>query len=189
GLKNSSQIQYVVRTGRFDDKGCKFDGAMYVLRTILGYEYLWNKIRELGGAYGCSASFNKTGEMIMSSYRDPKLKETNDVYKSVPQYIREFDVDDREMLKYIIGTISGMDAPLSASDAGARSFNMYISETTIDMLREVRQQVLGAGVETIRACADAVEAALSDDNICVVGNENKIEENRELFKNTINLFE
>lgn len=189
GLKNSSQVQYVIRTGRFDDKGYKFDGAMYVLRTILGYEYLWNKIRELGGAYGCSASFNKTGEIIMSSYRDPKLKETNDVYKTVPQYIREFEVDDRAMLKFIIGTISGMDSPLSASDAGARSFNMYISETTIDMLREVRHQVLGANVETIRACADAVEAALSDENICVVGNENKIEENKELFNNIVNLFE
>lgn len=189
GLKNSSQIQYVVRTGRFDNKGYEFNGSMYVLRTILGYNYLWNKVRELGGAYGCSASFNKTGEMIMSSYRDPKLKETNDVFETVPQFIREFDEDDREMLKYIIGTISGMDAPLSVADLGARSFNMYISDTTIDLLRTVRHQVLGTNVEAIRACADVVEAALSDNNICVVGNENKIEENKELFNVTVNLFE
>lgn len=188
GFKTSSQIQYVVRAGNFKNKGFAYTGTLGVVRTIMNYEYLWNQIRVLGGAYGCSAGFSKQGEGMFTSYRDPNLASTNEVYEKIPEFLRNFSVSDRDMTKFIIGTISGMDTPLTPSDAGARSFGMYMTGTTIEELKEIRRQVLQTNEQAVRQCADIVEAVLADGNICVIGNEKNIEDNKELFGEVKNLF-
>lgn len=188
-FKTSSQIQYVTRAGNFQTKGFEYTGTLNVVRTIMNYEYLWNNIRVLGGAYGCSAGFSKLGNGMFTSYRDPNLAATNEVYEKIPEFLRNFSVSDRDMTKFIIGTISGMDTPLTPSDAGARSFGMYMTGTTIEELKEAREQVLETDEKAVRACADIVEAVLSDGNICIIGNEKNIEDNREMFGEVKNLFE
>lgn len=189
GFKTSSQIQYVVRSGDFKTKGLEYNGALNVVRTILNYEYLWNNVRVLGGAYGCGSGFSRQGIGYFSSYRDPNLATTNEVYEKVPEYLRTFTVNEREMRKFIIGTVSGMDVPLTPSDAGARSFGIYMTGMTYEILKETRMQVLETNEQSIRNCAEIMEAILADGNICVIGNENSIEENKELFKEVKNIFE
>ncbi len=189
GFKNSAQVQYVTRAGNFVKKGYPYDASLRVLKTILGSEYLWKHIREQGGAYGCNCVFSKSGESYFSSYRDPNLAKTNDVFQQVPEYIRNFDADERNMTKYIIGTISPMETPLTAVGKGNRSMSAYFSGETVENLKKEKQQVLNTDQEKIRSLADTVQAVLEDDSICVVGNEGKIEEDRALFMNVINLFE
>jgi len=189
GFKTSSQIQYVVRVGNFATKGYEYTGSLNVLRVILSYEYLWRNVREMGGAYGCSANFGKLGDVIFSSYRDPQLDKTNQVYENIPEFLKNIDITDRDMTKFIIGTISGMDVPLTAADLGARSYAMYITGTTYEQLKEIRKQVLNTTVEDIRKAADIVESILSDGIIVVIGNENKIEKNKDMFEEVKNLIE
>lgn len=189
GLKTSAQIQYVTRAGNFIKEGYEYDGSLKVLRTILNYEYLWNNVRVNGGAYGAGSGFNRSGDCYFTSYRDPKIKETNDVFESIPKYLEEFEVSERDMTKFIIGTISSMDTPLTPRTDGARSMGAYISELTEDDLRKERRQVLDTDVNDIRKHADMIKAVLKQDNICVLGNEDNIEKAKELFKNTVDLFE
>ena len=189
GFKTSAQVQYVTRTGDFSKAGYKYNGALRVLKTILNSEYLWKNIREQGGAYGCNCMFGKSGESYFSSYRDPNLRKTNEVFDGVPEYIRNFTTDERNMTKYIIGTISSMDVPLTALSKGSRSMSAYFNEENIENLQRERLQVLNANEETIRSFADLVEAVLSCNSICVVGNEANIEKDKDLFKTTVNLFE
>lgn len=189
GFKNSAQVQYVTKAGNFAEKGYSYDASLRVLKTILCSEYLWKNIREKGGAYGCNCVFSKSGESYFSSYRDPNLAKTNDVFERVPDYIRNFDTDERNMTKYIIGTISPMETPLTAVGKGNRSMSAYFSGETIENLQKEKRQVLNTNQEKIRSLADIVAAVLEDNNICVVGNEAKIEENKELFMNVVNLFE
>jgi len=129
------------------------------------------------------------GNSVFSSYRDPKLKETNKVYESIPEYVENFDADERDMTKFIIGTISTMDTPLTPADAGARSYMMYMSGIAMDDLRKTREEVLSANVDSIRECADTVRAILSDNLLCVIGNEDVIEKNKDMFGEIKNLFE
>ena len=189
GLMIPSQVQYVVKVGKFSNGGEKMRGELLVLRNLLSYEYLWNKVRELGGAYGCGASFGVDGNGLFSSYRDPKLGETLEVYDSVPEYLKNFDTDDDAMAKLIIGTISSMDTPLTPADAGARSFGMYITGTTMDMLRETRSGVLSANADSIRNCRKTVEEILENGCICVIGNESNIEKSKDLFGSIKHIFE
>ena len=181
GFKTASQVQYVARVGNFIEHDLEYHGALQVLRTILSYDYLWQNIRVKGGAYGCMSSFTKTGKSYFVSYRDPNLEKTNEVYEGILDYLRNFTVDERDMVKYIIGTFSSMDRPLTPAANGERSMNLYMNRVTEQMLKQERWEILHATQEDIRQMAKIVEAVLSDNLLCVIGNEKKIEEAKEMF--------
>lgn len=181
GLKTSAQVDYVARCGNFRDAGLEYTGALKILQVILSYDYLWLNIRVKGGAYGCMSGFGRSGEGYLVSYRDPNLKETNDIYEGIPAYLEAFDPDERDMTKYVIGTISNLDAPLTPSVKGSRGLSAYLSGVTEEMMQTERDQILGAAKEDIRALAAQVRAVLATGSFCVVGNEEKIEANRGMF--------
>ena len=182
GFKTASKVQYVARTGNFIDNGAAYTGALQILKVILSYDYLWQNIRVKGGAYGCMSNFNRIGEGYFVSYRDPNLKRTIEVYEGIVDYLKNFTVSDRDMTKYIIGTISNIDQPMTPATKGERSMNLYMNKISADMIREERSQILDATQDDIRALYRVVEAVLKADQLCVVGSEDKIEENKELFK-------
>ncbi len=188
GLKTASKVQYVARAGNFIDAGYSYTGAFQILRVIMGYEYLWQNVRVKGGAYGCMSSFSRLGEGYFVSYRDPNLEKTNAIYEGVPAYLREFTVSERDMTKYIIGTISGIDRPMTPATKGDRSMNLYMNRVSEEMIRKERMEILNASQEDIRNLAESVEAVLKCDQICVIGNEEKIEAQKELFGEVRDLF-
>ena len=187
-LKDASQIQYVAMAGDFVKAGYNYSGAYKILNTILGYDYFWIKVRVQGGAYGCNMNASRQGDMVFVSYRDPNLAETIKVFEQTGDYLRSFDADERDMTKYIIGTVSGMDTPLTPSQRGLRGLNCYLSGVTQDILQRTRDEVLDATVEDIRALAAPVDAAMEQGYICVVGNESVIEANKDLFTNIESLY-
>ena len=188
GFKTSSKVQYVARVGNFLDEGFDYTGALQVLRVILSYDYLWQNVRVKGGAYGCMCNFSKLGEGYFMSYRDPNLEKTNKVYEDVVKYIKEFSASERDMTKYIIGTISNIDQPMTPVAKGDRSMNLYMNRVTEEMILEERNQILEATEEDIRALAEIVEAVLKDNYFCVIGSEEKIEEQKELFMELKSVF-
>ena len=181
GFTTSGQVQYVARTGNFRKKGLAYTGALEILRVALSYDYLWMNLRVKGGAYGCMSGFKRTGESYFVSYRDPNLRKTMEVYEGIPAYIREFKADEREMTKYIIGTISGRDVPKTPQMIGNLSKNAYFCGITDEMSQQTRNEILDASVEDIRNLAPLVEAILEDGDFCVVGSEPAIDRDRELF--------
>ena len=178
----------MARCGNFKEKGFQYTGALRILKVMLSYDYLWLNIRVKGGAYGCMSGFGRSGEGYLVSYRDPNVKETNQIYEGVTEYLRNFQADDRDMTKFVIGTISDMDTPLTPSIKGARGLSAYLSGVTQEMLQEERDQVLTAGTEDIRALADLVQAMLDTESLCVIGNEEKIDENKNMFNEVKNLY-
>ena len=183
GFRTSSKVQYVATAGRFEREGQDYTGALRVLKTIFSYDYLWVNIRVTGGAYGCMCGFSRNGYGYLVSYRDPHLTATLDVYKNAADYVRTFDVSDRDMTKYIIGTISSMDQPLEPSALGDRSFMGYLTGTTPEMLQKEREQVLNTTQDGIRALAPYMEALMEAGTVCAIGNDKKIQE-AEIFENT-----
>ena len=182
GLMTASQVQYVALAGNFRQYGCEYHGALRILRTIMGYEYLWTNIRVQGGAYGCMSGFGKTGDTYLVSYRDPNLGRTLDVYRGIGEYLKNFTVDDRDMCKYIIGTISEGDTPMNPAAKGNRSLNAWMSHVTEEELQKERDQILNADQESIRALEPLLLAVLEHGNICVIGGEEKIRSEKELFE-------
>lgn len=180
---DASQIQYVAKTGDFICEGYEYTGALRLLRIILSYDYLWINVRVKGGAYGCMNTFLRSGESYFVSYRDPNLSDTLDVYDRIPEYIKSFSPDERDMTKYIIGTFSALDTPMNPEAKGSRSLSAYLEGITYEQIQKERNEILNAQPEDIRRLADLVEAVLKKDSICVIGNENMIKESAGFFEN------
>lgn len=180
---DASQIQYVAKTGDFICEGYEYTGALRLLRIILSYDYLWINVRVKGGAYGCMNTFLRSGESYFVSYRDPNLSDTLDVYDRIPEYIKSFSPDERDMTKYIIGTFSALDTPMNPEAKGSRSLSAYLEGITYEQIQKERNEILNAQPEDIRRLADLVGAVLKKDSICVIGNENMIKESAGLFEN------
>lgn len=181
GFKTSSKVQYVARAGNYREAGFEYTGALRILKVILSYEYLWLNIRVKGGAYGCMSGFGVTGNSYFTSYRDPNLGATNQVYEGITEYVKNFTVTSRDMTKYIIGTISELDTPLTPMAKGNRSLNAYMSHISEEDFQKERDEILAADQEVIRRLADIVAAILAQNYLCVVGNEEKLAEEKDLF--------
>lgn len=181
GFLSSSQVQYVCRAGNFLKHGLPYTGALRILKGILGNDYLWNQVRVKGGAYGCMCSFGKNGDAWFVSYRDPNLAKTIEAFEAAPGWVEQFADDERAMTQAVIGTISEMDTPMNPAAKGLRSLSIYLTNQTEEQLQRERDEVLDATAQDIRALAAYIRAFLEDDCLCVVGNEKKIEEEKEKF--------
>lgn len=188
GFMTSGQVLYVCRAGNFKKKGLPYKGTLSVLRVMMGYEYLWQNVRVKGGAYGCMCSFYRDGGCYFVSYRDPNLGQTIDVFEKAADFIANYEANERTMTQYIIGAVSELDTPLTASGKGRRSREYYMADMTQEMLQTARNEVLDATPEDIRGMAEYIRAFMSDDFLCVVGNEQKIREEKNKFMKIENLF-
>ncbi|WP_077611950.1 insulinase family protein [Clostridium sp. Marseille-P2415] len=188
GFCTASQVNYVARCGSFAESGLEYTGALKILKVILSYDYLWINLRVKGGAYGCMSGFGRSGEGYLTSYRDPNLRETNRIYDGIVDYLKNFQVEDRDMTKYVIGTISDMDVPYPPSTRGNRGLSAYLSGVDREMMEKEREEVLNATQEDIRRLAPIVKAVLDTGSLCVIGNEDKLTADKELFGEIKNLF-
>lgn len=187
GFKTSGQVQFVAAAGNFRRAGYEYTGALRILRTILNYDYLWINLRVKGGAYGCMGAFQRTGDSYLASYRDPHLERTLEVYRGLPEYLRNFQADEREMTKYIIGTVSELDTPMNAAAKGALCLNAWYTHYTEEDFQKEREEILDASPEKIRELEGIAKAILEENNLCVIGSSAAIEKHRELFGTVENL--
>ena len=188
GFMTSAQVQYVCRAGNFRKKGLPYRGDLKVLKVMMGYEYLWMNVRVKGGAYGCMCNFGMIGDSYFTSYRDPNLDKTLDVYEHAAEFVKGFEADERTMTQYIIGAISELDTPLNPAAKGLRSLVAYLSGITDEMYQKERDQVLAADQDSIRQLGEYIDAFMGEDCLCVVGNAQKIKGDEQIFYHIENLF-
>lgn len=181
GFMDASQVQYVARAGNFAVHGFSYHGALKILKVIMGYDYLWLNVRVKGGAYGCMNGYMRNGDTYFVSYRDPNLSKTQEIYDKIPEYIASFQADERDMTKYIIGTVSDLDTPLNPSAKGARSMTAYLQHITYEDIQKERDQILAAGAEDIRGLKDLIASVLDEQAICVIGNEENLRSESKMF--------
>lgn len=181
GLTSSSRVQYVGKAANFLRLGYHFTGSMAVLETLLRYDYFWTKIRVQGGAYGAFTGFNRNGFMYFGSYRDPNLKETLDVFDGTADYAANFTASEREMDKFIIGTMSGVDTPMTPMMKGDAAATCYLRGITEADRQQRRDEILATRQEDIRALAPLIDACMKENVLCVFGNDEKIAEAKDVF--------
>ncbi|MBP3736962.1 MAG: insulinase family protein [Lachnospiraceae bacterium] len=177
----AGQVQYAACAGNFADKGFAFKGTLRVLRHIMSYGYLWKQLREKGGAYGCGSSYGRDGAVTFYSFRDPHLARTIDVFHGASEFAASFEADERTMTKYIIGTVSAMDTPMTPAVFGKYCLSAHMTGLSYETLQRERDEVLAAQPEDIRSLAELLKETLSDEAVCVIGTAAKIEEHRALF--------
>lgn len=189
GLLTPANVQYVAKGFNFKHLGHKYTGSMAVFSGIARLDYMWNRIRVQGGAYGAFSVFGRSGNVFMGTYRDPNLRESLDAFDQMADYYRQFDPEEKEMSKYIIGTISQLDSPLTPSMKGSISASRYISHISQKDIQKNRDEVLNTSSRQIREIAEILDAMMHKDRYCVLGNENRIKEESKLFGELVKVFE
>ncbi len=184
GFMAASKVQYVLQGADYNKLGQEYNGKLEVLNKVLRADYLQKEVRIKGGAYGGLAYFLNNGSAFFASYRDPNLKETLDAYAGAPDFLANYTSDSTEFVRSIIGTISGLESPLTPLNEGLIAINRYYNGYTNERAQQVRDDVLSTTVDDIRSFAPLVEKVLDQNMYCVYGNQKKIEENKDLF-NTI----
>ncbi len=185
-LAVGAKVQSIVKGYNFKRLGYAWDGKMHVLRQILTRDWLHKQIRVQGGAYGAAASFSQTGNSMLFSFSDPNLEKTVRAFDETPSYLEKFDPDGKEMTRYIIGTISGLDRPLTPSDKGQRAFQYYFEKTELRELQRDRDAILSTTPADIRGMKSMVADVLKQDALCASGGEVKIKSEAGLFKSVLN---
>ncbi|MDD7267590.1 MAG: insulinase family protein [Lachnospiraceae bacterium] len=187
GIKCASQVQYNAMVGDYQACGLPYHGSLQVVGTILGTEYLWDEVRINGKAYGCHCGFSRSGECYLSSYRDPQLTGTYEIYRRIPAYLRNLQLTEEELTRFIIGTISSVDTPMNPSAQGNFSLFAYLTGLTNEEIALGRQQILDTTEADIHRMADYVEAVLEQNYYCTVGAESRIEQEKDFFRSVLTI--
>jgi len=181
GLYFAGKVQSVYKVFNFRSLGYEYSGKMSNLGRIAQLEFLWGKIREQGGAYNVDSGFMKNGMMYFGSGRDPNLVDTLDSFNQVADFLRSYTPTEREMRKYILGSVSNLDHPLSNQIKAQVSDSRYFAGMNQEHIQKLRDEVLSTTAADIRDFGDLVDEAMKKNCFAVVGGEEKIRAHRDLF--------
>lgn len=183
GLIMSTDVAYDGRAYDFKKAGYEYSGVMQVVKTIMQTDYLWNNVRVKGGAYGAFFTIDRAGGMLISSYRDPNIKRTYDVFDGIEAYLRDTKFDDDAINKFIIGTISNIDMPLPPLSVAKREYNSYKSGVSYEDRMISRAQILSTTTDDIKRMSEMFARLKSEQNyLCAIASKSAIEKNKTLFK-------
>lgn len=174
----AGQILFNVQGGTFRDIE-DYSGSMLVAKTLLSMDYLWNTVRVQGGAYGAGFGMNRSGDLVVHSYRDPHLEKTYDVYQGIPEYLENLDLSQDELEKYIIGTISPKEVPLSPYMRASLANTMYLTGLSAQDRQKEREEILDVTNEDLRALGPVVRKVLDQNKVCTVGSMIEIDHDQE----------
>ena len=185
GLQAASNVQYVVKGYNFKKLGYSWDAKMRVLNHVLSTDWLQTRIRVIGGAYGGFSSISPAGNFTFNSYRDPNLGSTLENYRNSAGYLSTFDADPKLMTRYIIGTISEMDSPLTPSQKGDQAMSLFFSRRTAEEVQHDRDAVLSTTVQDIRGFSQLVAEVLNQNALCVYGSADRLTTDQSLFDSLV----
>ena len=180
----ASKVQYNVCCQNFLSKGFLYSGKMRLLKTILDLEYLWNRVRVQGGAYGGGCNFFRNGNYYFYSYRDPNIENTFNAYLDAGNFLESFCDKDVVLDKYIIGAINAVDQPKSNAEKFDLALSRYFGNVSAEQLQNERMEVLNAKTAELKPYVNLLKHTELE-NICTIGNRDTIDKSSNFF-DTIN---
>jgi hypothetical protein len=143
-IEISSSVNFVAKAWRCPDFGPESLGRYFVLSKNLSTDYLWNKVRVEGGAYGGMAMLSSGHPVFMcASYRDPNLASTLRHFEAALQSIAP-GIDAEAIDQNIIATIGRIDAPRTPHEKGFGETIALLCGRSKEFRRQVREAVLSA---------------------------------------------
>lgn len=118
--------------------------------TLMQHKTLHKAIREIGGAYGASCSYNIiNGNFLMTSYRDPHLISTLDAFYAAISMVSSGDFSEKELQEAKMSLIQNLDAPLSPGARGTDSYTHSRENLRPHLRQQYREALLKATVQDV----------------------------------------
>jgi Zn-dependent M16 (insulinase) family peptidase len=184
----SAEVVFAVQGGNLLKNAEGYNGHFEVLKTYLSRDYLWNTVRQMGGAYGCFIQFGQlSGNLAYVSYRDPQVKKTYDAYNGVPEVVAGLDLPKQVLEQLIIGTYGNFDPLQSAAAKGATARNDYLNGIDAEYKQQRLTEITATSVADLRSFAPAFAAMTANSHRAIIGNRSKIEGAGSLFDTILEL--
>ena len=155
--------------------GTSLSGAWRVASQALSFDYLWNEVRVLGGAYGCG--FRCTADSLLQfySFRDPAVDPTVRRFEQASAWLADWDPTPEELDGFIVASVAGMDAPVKPRALGRRLDARRLSGREPEWRRRIREQMLETTAEDVRKLAAPLGKLSDARGLCVFGGREQIE--------------
>ncbi len=178
----SSEVVYNIQGTNLLPEGAGYNGHFEVLKTYLSRDFLWNTVRQMGGAYGCFIQFSQiTGNLAFVSYRDPQVRKTYEAYGEVANVVENLKIPEKVLQQLVIGTYGNFDPHQSAAAKGATARNEYLSGIDAAQKHRRIEEILSTTVEDLRSFAPAFKRITPENSRATIGNRAKIEADKKLF--------
>ncbi|WFB34639.1 insulinase family protein [Kiritimatiellota bacterium B12222] len=171
GLVMASPIQFVGLGSRLDLSATGNHFSHFVAQRLINNDYLWEQVRMRGGAYGSSCSYSHLdGMLIFTSYRDPQLDQTLDIYRATGEWLQNLNLSSSDLEQAIIGTIGKMSPPERPASLVAKSFFRSLIGLTHETREQFWQEILETTPQHLHAYGKAISEALQKESrICILG--------------------
>lgn len=155
--------------------GAKHSGTWSVAARALSFDYLWNNVRVLGGAYGCG--FRCTADALLEyySYRDPAVDPTVKRFEEAAAWLSAWQPTDDELEGYIVSCVAGMDAPVKPRALGRRLDAERLAQRSASWRDERRGEMLKTTPEKLNALAKPLAQLPANRGIVIFGGKEIIE--------------
>ena len=178
----SAEVVFAAQGGNLLKEGVGYNGHFEVLKTFLNRDYLWNTVRQMGGAYGCFIQFSQfTGNLVLISYRDPQVRKTYTAYENIPKIIENLDLHGKALEQLIIGTYGGFDPHMSPAVLGSTARNEFFTGITASFKQQCLRDISSTTSADLRSFAGAFSQLFANSHRAIIGNRTKIEKDRDLF--------
>jgi Zn-dependent M16 (insulinase) family peptidase len=127
-LLTEASVAYVARSFRGSRYGTRENAVDSVLSHLLSTGYLWEQVRQKGGAYGAFASPDGLEALFtLASYRDPHIGPTLKAFRACLERAAAEGIGAEEAKQAVIGTVGKDIAPLDPGEKGmvALRRNLY----------------------------------------------------------------
>ena len=169
GYRIPAQISFAARGYQLRESGKCFSGIMWLASSILSLEYLWNKIRVQGGAYGAGMQVDRMGSLFTYSFRDPTPGKTLTADAGAAAFLKEFAKQGDGLDKYIISSLNELNPLMGPKEKGMLADLRYLCGYTREMNEKTRKEILYATPEQLAAFCEVLEDFAEKGSICVVG--------------------
>ena len=145
--------------------------AMQLLRV----DYMISELRFKGNAYGASCTYSG-GAITLSTYADPHIARTLDVFAALPDYVRRADWSEAEVRRAIVSTAKGAVRPIRPESATHVALTRHRTGETGAFRDERYARLLSATADDLRrALLDVFDANMAKAPVAVVSSREKIE--------------
>ena len=187
GYAIPGEVQYVSQVTSYKKQGMDYDGAMKVFSSYLNNQYMTPKLREQAGAYGGGSSFSKTGLFKMTTYKDPNLKKSLDIFSGALDFIKNEKLDAEKLKPAILGSLKTYYRDKSVYGKTSAMTWLYLTDQTWSDYMKTKKEIISTTPEKIQKIATTLEEALKESKKSVAGNPVKMKEEANFLKNILNL--
>ena len=164
-----SAVSYACMACDTRPTGGRYSGEWLAVNRIISLEYLWNRIRVQGGAYGCGFNIDKAANCFFYSYRDPQPWNSLATYNNAAAFLQEFAASESKLDRFIIGTVSGLDPQLSHKKQVDIADLWYFTDDSAEKTLVTRRELMKTTSSDLLRLSEVLARAVQDNTICVLG--------------------